>query len=268
MADANFGNEANINPADPERVRPLRASGFDREARDQMADLKVWVKVMLGEPRISVELTNLALNAAITITLDEYNKWLARRKMDVIDPVFSGIQSYNLKELKKPFGRGITKIDFTEREQFFSPVGGVFSLGIPTPIAQRSLEQFDIALRYIETARRVFSSEPGHLWEEPILFIFAPEGFGIPLRATYTYYEHVRIGELPDYHHNWIRKYALAWSKIALGHVRRKFNSVPGPQGGDINLDGAELVTEGNDATQRLEEEIMKISHAVEPLIY
>ncbi len=188
--------------------------------------------------------------------------------MDVIDPVFSGIQSYNLIELKKPFGRGVNRVDFTEREQFFSPVGGVFSLGIPTPIAQRSLEQFDIALRYIETARRVFSSEPGHIWEEPILFIFAPEGFGVPLRATYTYFEHARIGEIPDFHHNWIRKYALAWSKIALGHVRRKFNSVPGPQGGDISLDGAELVTEGNEATSRLEEEIMKISHAVEPLIY
>lgn len=268
MADFNLANEANINPSDPERVRPLKASGFSREHRDAMADVKVWVRVMLGAPRVSVELMDVSLDAALTITLDVYNKWLARRKMNVIDPVFSGIQSYNLRELDLPFGRGVRHVEFTEREQFFSPVGGVFSLGIPTPIAQRSLEQFDIALRYIEMARRVFSSEPGHLWEEPILFIFAPEGFGVPLRATYTYYEQVRIGEVPDYHHDWIRRYCLAWSKIALGHIRRKFNSVPGPQGGEISLDGGELVTEGNEETQRLDEEIMKVSHAVEPLIF
>jgi hypothetical protein len=33
--------------------------------------------------------------------------------------------------------------------------------------------------------------------------------------------------------------------KIALGHARRKFSGIPSPDGGNITLDGAALVIEG-----------------------
>jgi hypothetical protein len=47
----------------------------------------------------------------------------------------------------------------------------------------------------------------------------------------------------------------LAYTKIVVGHTRRKYNSVPGPDGGSITMDGSELVTSGEAA---IKEELMQ----------
>jgi hypothetical protein len=39
----------------------------------------------------------------------------------------------------------------------------------------------------------------------------------------------------------------LAQMKIALGHARRKFGNIPGPDGSAITFDGEQLVTEGRE---------------------
>ncbi len=43
----------------------------------------------------------------------------------------------------------------------------------------------------------------------------------------------------------------LAQMKIALGHARRRLGSIPSPDGGTINTDGSELVTEGREEYEK-----------------
>ena len=51
----------------------------------------------------------------------------------------------------------------------------------------------------------------------------------------------------------WIFDYTLATSKELLGLVRSKFNSVPIP-GGDLQLNGNDLVSQGRDDQNKLKE--------------
>lgn len=53
----------------------------------------------------------------------------------------------------------------------------------------------------------------------------------------------------------WIRQYTLARSKEMLGLIRSKFSTVPIP-GGDLTLNGAELITHGREEKANLKEEI------------
>lgn len=55
----------------------------------------------------------------------------------------------------------------------------------------------------------------------------------------------------------------LAQMKIALGHARRKFGNIPGPDGSAINFDGGELVNEGTEAYNKAVEDAILLG---EPL--
>lgn len=54
---------------------------------------------------------------------------------------------------------------------------------------------------------------------------------------------------------HWIRQYTFALCLEELGRIRRKFTSIPIPNG-DVNLDGGELVREGIEKQQLLEQQL------------
>jgi hypothetical protein len=56
----------------------------------------------------------------------------------------------------------------------------------------------------------------------------------------------------------WIYEYSLALSKELLGLVRSKFSTVPIP-GGDLQLDGASLVTQGREDSDKLKTELREL---------
>jgi len=62
----------------------------------------------------------------------------------------------------------------------------------------------------------------------------------------------------------WIRQYTLASSKELLGLIRSKFGSVPIP-GGDLSLNGGDLVSQGREDKQSLKE---KLAEMLEELTY
>ncbi len=92
-----------------------------------------FVEGMLGAPQIQLEVSSQSYTSALDITLGIFNTSYPRVDHGIINPVNPAIKEYNLRELGKPFGRGISDVSLTEQSQFFSPVGGVFSLGIPKP---------------------------------------------------------------------------------------------------------------------------------------
>jgi hypothetical protein len=220
----------------------------------------------LGFPNIKIEATDDQFGILIQKLLDEYNCWRPVEKFDVLDNTTSVINKYNLRELNKPYGRGIVHVSIGTKENFFSPISGVFALGIPHPISHLSPDQYDLALRYIKMAKKVYSSEPDWEFEEPILWLYAPTGYGGPFVAAYTYYaDCTGVEDIREYDYSWAKEYFMNLVKRAVGHARRKYGSIPGPQG--TNLDGTELVKEAEDELKRLSSILESKSYSDAPPI-
>ena len=63
----------------------------------------------------------------------------------------------------------------------------------------------------------------------------------------------------------WLRDYALAIAKMSLGQARSKFASLAGPQGG-VQLNGNDLIQQGQAEKDKLEEALMKYEDGGTPL--
>jgi len=62
----------------------------------------------------------------------------------------------------------------------------------------------------------------------------------------------------------WVEKYATAEAKMMLGNAYRKFASIPGP-GGGLALPGNDLITEGKEEKEKLEQDLLDFLYGVEP---
>jgi hypothetical protein len=63
----------------------------------------------------------------------------------------------------------------------------------------------------------------------------------------------------------WIKDYALAVAKMALGQARSKFAQLAGPQGG-VSLNGADLIQQAQAEMEKLEEDLKTFADGGTPL--
>lgn len=63
----------------------------------------------------------------------------------------------------------------------------------------------------------------------------------------------------------WIRDYATAQAKMMLGQARSKFAQLAGPQGG-VQLNGSDLITQGQAELEKLEEDLKTFADGGTPL--
>lgn len=221
----------------------------------------------IGFPVTQVELSTQQESILLERVLDEYNKWLPVYKLDILTTVSSMINRYNLLELNKPFGRGLVDVQIVSKQQFFAPIAGVFSLGVPMPISHMAPDQYDLSLRYIDTAKKVYSSSMEWEWSEPMLWLYAPTGFGGPFDACYMYLQDCSVCEdvaAEDW--GWFKDYYLALVKIAVGESRAKFGGIPGPA--QQTLRGADLIRDGKEEKKELEKDIQSKSYARVPPLF
>ena len=61
---------------------------------------------------------------------------------------------------------------------------------------------------------------------------------------------------LHPYYINWLQKYALAISKVILGQIRGKYQTLPSP-GGGAQLNGEALISQGTEEQAKLVEDLM-----------
>lgn len=64
-------------------------------------------------------------------------------------------------------------------------------------------------------------------------------------------YGNIQFSRINSMGRQWIREYTLANCKELLGLVRSKFSSIPIP-GGDLNLNGSDLVSQGREDQEKL----------------
>ena len=130
-------------------------------------------------------------------------------------------------------------------------------------------------LQYNEQARRVTSSEPEWKgqWEGLDYYLY------IDIHSSYLcsfeYTRHVTpddnadtgMRHIPDGDTDWIINYTAAHAKQILSRIRGKFQGIPGPDGGESPVDWSELMTEGREDAERLEEEIKARRRPLPPVI-
>lgn len=226
--------------------------------------IKSYALARYGYPKVTVEIDPMQMGVFWEKTLDEYNKWLPLIKRDVLTAVSSTLNKYNLRSLNKPFGRGVVDVRIASKQQFFSPISGVFALGIPHPISHLSPDQYQLALEYIYASKKIYSSEPDWEWEEPVMWLYAPTGFGGPFIAAYQYHQDVSDPEsVPQEDWSWVMEYFSTLVKEAIGEARGKFGTIPGPAG--QTLRGVEMVTQALDQREKLELEIQSKSYCRVP---
>lgn len=65
----------------------------------------------------------------------------------------------------------------------------------------------------------------------------------------------------------WIQDYAYALTMMSIGQARAKFASIAGPQGG-TSLNGAQLISDGKELLERLEDELKRYVDGAMPLTW
>jgi len=255
----------NLN-AVPENVRFASSEGVRRKALT-LDGIYDYALARLGFPIVDVEAQRTQLDVLWERVLDEYNKYLPVQKMDCLNTVSSSIHEYNFRTLERPYGRGLQDVAIVSKQQFFAPISGVFALGIPHPISHLSPDQYDIALRYIGAAKKVYSSDMDWEWEEPVLWLFAPTGYGGPFSVAYTYLQDCSSpSDMPAEDWGWVKDYFLAMLKCAVGEARGKFGGIPGPAA--QTLRGGAMISEAREEMKSLEQEILSRSHARTPPLF
>tara|TARA_R110000824_G_scaffold156402_1_gene329547 strand:- start:1682 stop:2470 length:789 start_codon:yes stop_codon:yes gene_type:complete len=221
--------------------------------------LKDFVLARLGAPVVRVELTDFQ----ILTTIDE-----AISKLDYHAPswctnymTFTTVPSYNIYELPRFVMNNMQYVVYKK------------SL-LAVAAAQGSLE-FDFFIKYFQDnfLMRDFSISDFLLMQmhlEQIRKILSRDGtFDVVdnrflmLHPTPTQAEEVIVqfrslnsDSLHPFFVGWIQRFAAAVSKIILGGIRGKYDTLPSP-GGGARLNGSSLVEEGNKEKEVLIEELL-----------
>ena len=257
----NFGNTFATAVGDSRSVSSMNSLGeidYDTLNRRRFSDpvemgafyesLKDFVLARLGAPVVRVELTDFQ----ILTTIDE-----AISKLDYHAPswctnymTFTTVPSYNIYELPRFVMNNMQYVVYKK------------SL-LAVAAAQGSLE-FDFFIKYFQDnfLMRDFSISDFLLMTmhlEQIRKILSRDGtFDVVdnrflmLHPTPTMAEEVIVqfrslnsDSLHPFFVGWIQRYAAAVSKIILGGIRGKYDTLPSP-GGGARLNGSSLVDEGN----------------------
>lgn len=132
------------------------------------------------------------------------------------------------------------------------------------------LATYELFAGYQELVGRMFGSYIEFKWKptSKILTILQrpfAEGEQIMLRTHNYRPDFVLLSDI--YTKQWIYDYTLAISKLILGEARSKFASIAGP-GSPISLNGAALLTAGNQEIEKLEKEIVDMVPGGTPLTF
>jgi hypothetical protein len=129
---------------------------------------------------------------------------------------------------------------------------------------RRSLYSYRTAGTNIRIFPTPMSSAPQKLW---IRVAFNPDPFNpdIPDDSIYGVsnlsnvpYGNLSFEKINSMGRQWIRQYCLALSKELLGLIRSKFSSVPIP-GGDLQLNGSDLVSQGREEKTQMQEQLKEL---------
>ena len=230
--------------------------------KDELSQLKNYILRRLGWPLIRVEITEDQLVDCILDAVREYHEWAA---MDYASEIVT-VPGGNTVEIPEHIkSDDIVDIIF-ERDYYDSLASGMGMMGfdetlggvLPYSLSGRSslIKDFDIAgyylyLRHMEDFKKALGIRDYFEIIDRKIRLFPAnrryKNIGILYKPMLTETDAEQI--------NWIRKYSLALAMVTVGTIRSKLGGFSST-GTNIAVDGADMISRGNEAITKLEEDI------------
>lgn len=226
-----------------------------------VASIKEYIKTVLGSPLVTVEITD----DQYTVLINKALNWYASFK-----PVFkygsttitAGIQSYVLS----PVGRGVMEV-YREDPLRMSVELNEFDIFRYNQFQAMRTQPGDYYMTRLwrDEVKRAVGADDDWEFDPVTSTIYISQAPTQSYNLVYLYAATPTLTEVPEYDDDYVEEYALALAKIALGRARNKYRGIPGAEG-TIEMDGADLLAEGNDAIKMLEEQIQQSVYPVPPM--
>ena len=234
-----------------------------------------YIKIMLGEGMIDVELDPSHCNTAIDRALAKFRQ----RSSNAVEESFAfltleqDVNEYTLghevMEVREVFRRSIgSRTGGGDTGSLFEPFNLAYSnTYLLSSSNMGGLATYYAFASYQKEVGKMFGSYIQFSWNpvtKKLTIMQRPRGEETVMLWLYNYKPDFILFEDP-YAGIWIKDYALAQAKVILGQARSKFGNVAGPQG-SVTLNGDALKTEGNEAIKQLEDDLVKYVAGDKPM--
>lgn len=232
---------------------------------DKNDQLKFDALASLGHPVINVEIVESQIESALRTTGDfiaGYFPFEERVAFFMTEPLRS---TYPLPE-EAYWVKNVNWDPVTTRiDDVFGAESFLFNIGNITGI-QNVLLDFFLLSSYRKFSQRILGTE-GH-WEvkgdNQIRLFPTPRGSFPVFVEFYPRIERFRSTEARELS----KRMLIAEMKIMVGHARRKFGSIPSPDGGSVTLSGDSLATEGEQQRKEVLAEAILLSEPLGIYLY
>jgi hypothetical protein len=226
-----------------------------------------YVKAMLGDGMIDVELDPVHYDTALERSLGKYRQ---RGDSSVEESYMfltleNNINTYTLPKevinVRQIFRRSIgSRTGMGDGGTLFEPFNMAYTnTYLLSSSNMGGLATYEIFAQYQEMVGRMFGSFINYNYNQStrkLTILQRPRAQEQVLLWTYNYRPDFTILE-DIYAKQWIRDYTLANCKLMLGEAREKFAQIAGPQGG-TSLNGTAMKTEAKEMMTLLEAELMQ----------
>lgn len=222
------------------------------------------VQLMLGYPKVGVELSPDHFELAVSIALERYRL----RSSNAVQENFMFLITQAEKS-DYQLTQNIMSVNFIRRRTIMGTAGG-FGAAID-PFALAAINQYLLAINQNNQGGLVtfelyyqYQELLGRMFGQAIQFRYDKNSHVLHLDRYFRANEPLLISVMEektedtlitDYmSRTWIRDYSIAKCKEILGEIRGKFSSFATPTGASLNGDA--LKAEAQETMQRLEEEV------------
>lgn len=226
-----------------------------------------YVKAMLGDGMIDVELDPIHYDTALERALGKYRQ---RGDSSVEESYMfltleNNINTYTLPKevinVRQIFRRSIgSRTGMGDGGTLFEPFNMAYTnTYLLSSSNMGGIATYEIFAQYQEMIGRIFGSFINYNYNQStrkLTILQRPRAQEQVLLWTYNHRPDFTILE-DIYAKQWIRDYTLANCKLMLGEAREKFAQIAGPQGG-TSLNGTAMKTEAKEMMTQLEQELMQ----------
>ena len=234
-----------------------------------------YIKAMLGDGMIDVELDPIHYNTAIDRAFAKYRQKSANSVEESFAMITleQDVNEYTLSqeviEVRQCFRRSIgSRTGGGDTGSLFEPFNLAYSnTYLLSSSNMGGLATYYAFASYQKLVGKMFGSEINFTWNaatKKLTIMQRPRGEESILLWLYNSKPEFTILADP-YSGIWIKDYALAQAKVILGEARSKFAQIASPQGG-TTLNGDALKQEGLAAIEKLELEIAQYSTGEKPM--
>lgn len=215
-----------------------------------------WTRTELGELRegdnilLKLELSNDSIKEKLADSIATYNEKIPALR-SVTKSVSSGNTSLELTDIP-----GIRSVIDVEHEQLNTDTdkGRFRSLGIPYDIGRSDLDYQVYRRNYHHMQEYAYDSVFAWDYDDVSGILSMANVPGWAKVVTIQYTVNHDLSSIPEGDRQDIRKLTAALSKKVLGRVRSKYSSDFPGAGGSFRLNGPEMLQEGTEEQQRIEE--------------